>query len=177
LPGCMQRANIVLLSTMFEVGQRILYPHHGVVTLESVEEREVSGCKSTYYVLRMESESLTLRVPTDAAEQVGLRPLIPRSEVSRVLQALSDRNTLQPENTANWSRRFKEHVDKIRSGDVYQLVEVVKGLTLRERERGLSLGEKRTLHKARQILVEELAFASETPRDEMERMVDQVLGG
>jgi CarD family transcriptional regulator len=68
-------------------------------------------------------------------------------------------------------------VDKIRSGDVYQLVEVVKGLTLRERERGLSLGEKRTLHKARQILVEELAFASETPRDEMERMVDQVLGG
>lgn len=161
---------------MFEIGQRILYPHHGVVTLQSIEEREFSGCRSTYYVLRMESESLTLLVPTDAAEQVGLRPLISRKEVKKVLQSLSQKDGVQQENTSNWSRRFKEHVDKIRSGDVYQLAEVVKGLTLRERERGLSLGEKRTLQKARQILVEELAFASDTPREEMEKVVDRVLG-
>ncbi len=165
-----------MFSRMFEIGQRILYPHHGVVTLQSIEEREFSGCRSTYYVLRMESESLTLLVPTDAAEQVGLRPLISRKEVKKVLQSLSQKDGVQQENTSNWSRRFKEHVDKIRSGDVYQLAEVVKGLTLRERERGLSLGEKRTLQKARQILVEELAFASDTPREEMEKVVDRVLG-
>jgi CarD family transcriptional regulator len=158
----------------FRVGDKVVYPHHGAATIEGVQEREVDGERRQYYVLRLSYGDLTLMVPMDGAEEVGLRGVVPKDEIERVFQVL--RSKKQAPSPSNWSRRFKSHVEKLRSGDIYQVAEVVKNLTLREKDRGLSAGEKRMLSKARQILVSELTFALGSNEDKAEALLDEVLG-
>ncbi len=156
----------------FKVGDRVVYPHHGAAVIKKKESREVSGEKVDYFVLHMAHGDLTLSVPVDKAEEVGMRPPISEEDVEDVLRLLAKRDVREP---GNWSRRFKNHQEKLKSGDVYQVAEVVRNLSIREREKGLSAGEKRMLAKARQILISELVFAVETPEDKAEAMVDKVL--
>jgi CarD family transcriptional regulator len=158
----------------FRVGDKVVYPHHGAATIEGVQDREVDGNNRKYYVLRLSYGDLTLMVPLDGANEVGLRGVVPKDEVDQVFQVLRSRK--QAPSPSNWSRRFKNHVEKLRSGDIYQVAEVVKNLTLRDRDKGLSAGEKRMLAKARQILVSELTFALNSNEDKAEAMLDEVLG-
>lgn len=156
----------------FSVGDKVVYPHHGAATIERREKREVFGEKRDYFILKIASGDLTLMVPADSVEEVGVREVINTEEVEEVFTVLRKREARMP---TNWSRRFKNHVEKLKSGDIYQVAEVVRNLSIRESDKGLSAGEKRMLVKARQILVSELTFAIGVSEEEAERKLDEAL--
>jgi CarD family transcriptional regulator len=156
----------------FDVGDKVVYPHHGAAIIERREQREFGGEVRDYLVLRLAYGDLTLMVPADNVEEIGLREVINDEEVEEVFAVLRKKEARMP---TNWSRRFKNHVEKLKSGDIYQVAEVVRNLSIRERERGLSAGEKRMITKARQILISELAFATHESEEKAEAMIDKVL--
>jgi CarD family transcriptional regulator len=147
----------------FNVGDRVVYPHHGAAIIKKKEKRDAFGEVREYLVLEMVHGELTLSVPTDKAEEVGMRPPISRSDVEDLFRLIGKRDVREP---ANWSRRFKNHQEKMKSGDVYQVAEVVRNLALREKGKGLSTAEKSMLERARSILVSELSFALDVSEDD-----------
>ena len=157
---------------MFRVGDKVVYPHHGAAIIKGVEEREVMGEKREYFVLRLSYGDLTLLVPLDNTEEVGIRDVIGRDELEKVFKVLRSKECRMP---TNWSRRFKTHVEKLRSGDIYQVAEVVRNLSIRDKDKGLSAGEKRMLNRARQILVSELTFAIGVSEEEAEKKLNEAL--
>ena len=158
----------------FRKGDTVVHPEHGAAVIEELKDKEFLGEKRKYLVLRVVYGDLTLSVPVDSAEQVGLRPVISKAQVKKILKVLTEAETIS---AANWSRRFKNNMEKLHSGDPYQVAEVVKNLAIRERQKGLSAGEKRMLAKARQILVSELSHATGKSDEEAEVMIDEVLDG
>jgi len=156
----------------FKVGDRVVYPHHGAAVIEKREKRLFDGKKAEYLVLRMVHGDLMLSVPADKAEEVGMRPPISEEDVDDLFHLLAKKDVREP---TNWSRRFKNHQEKLKSGDVYQVAEVVRNLALREQNKGLSAGEKSMLVKARGVLVSELSFAlSVSEEDALERLEEQL---
>jgi CarD family transcriptional regulator len=158
----------------FRVGDKVVYPHHGAAVIEGTQRRMIEGETREYWVLRLSYGDLTLMVPTDGADEVGLRGVVPKNELEQVYKVLQSKK--QAPAPSNWSRRFKSHVEKLRSGDIYQVAEVVRNLSNRDKDKGLSAGEKRMLTKARQILVSELTFAAGVKEEKAEAMLDEILG-
>jgi CarD family transcriptional regulator len=156
----------------FDVGDKVVYPHHGAATIERRETKEAFGEEREYFVLRLAYGDLTLMVPVDNTDEVGLRDVIGDDEVDDVFEVLRKKEARMP---TNWSRRYKNHVEKLKSGDVYQVAEVVRNLSIRDGDKGLSAGEKRMLAKARQILLSELTFALAVSEEEAEAKLDEVL--
>ena len=156
----------------YRVGDTVVYPHHGAAVIEKREKRDLQGEERDYLVLRLTYGDLTLMVPADATEEVGLRSVVSKQEVDRVIDLLKARDGTMP---TNWSRRFKANYEKLRSGDIFQVAEVVRNLSLREQEKGLSAGEKRMLTKAKQILVSELAAAIKKSDEHTEALIDDLL--
>ena len=156
----------------FNVGDTVVYPHHGAALIEAVVFRTVKGEDREYLVLRVAQGDLTVRVPSDNVDLVGVRDVVNAEGLERVFNVLRQPYTEEP---TNWSRRYKANLEKLASGDVIKVAEVVRDLWRRERERGLSAGEKRMLAKARQILVSELALAEKTNEDNAEAILDEVL--
>jgi CarD family transcriptional regulator len=156
----------------FDVGDKVVYPHHGAAVIESKEKMLAFGREQEYLVLRLAYGDLTLKVPADNTDEVGLREVINDEEVEEVFAVLRKKEARMP---TNWSRRFKNHVEKLKSGDIYQVAEVVRNLSLREKDKGLSAGEKRMLAKARQILVSELTFAIGVDEEQAELKLDEAL--
>ncbi|MDQ1373264.1 MAG: CarD family transcriptional regulator [Actinomycetota bacterium] len=156
----------------FDVGDKVVYPHHGAAVIEKREKKEVFGETREYLVLRVAYGDLTLMVPCDNTEEVGLREVINDEEVEEVFAVLRKKEARMP---TNWSRRYKNHVEKLKSGDVYQVAEVVRNLSIRDKDKGLSAGEKRMLQKARQILVSELTFAINVSEEEAEQKLNDAL--
>jgi CarD family transcriptional regulator len=140
-----------------------VYPHHGAAIIERSETKEAFGEQKEYLILRMAHGDLTLSVPADKAEEVGMRLPISTEDVEDLFELLAKKDVREP---ANWSRRFKNHQEKLKSGDVYQVAEVVRNLALREQSKGLSAGEKSMLQKALSVLVSELSFALDVSEDE-----------
>ncbi|MGB3412904.1 MAG: CarD family transcriptional regulator [Microthrixaceae bacterium] len=147
----------------FDVGDRVVYPHHGAAIIVKREKRKIDGGTKEYLVLEMAHGELTLSVPVDKADDVGMRPPIGSEEVQDLFELLSKKDIREP---ANWSRRFKNHQEKLKSGDVYQVAEVVRNLALRDQSKGLSAGEKSMFVKARSVLVSELSFALDVSEDD-----------
>ncbi|MBA2311426.1 MAG: CarD family transcriptional regulator [Actinobacteria bacterium] len=158
----------------FDIGDKVVYPHHGAAVIERVEERELMGEPREYYILKLAYGELTLMVPTDSTEDVGIREITPAKEMPKVFKVLKKNEPTT--NTTNWSRRFKANVEKLKSGDIYQVADVVRSLHQRDQEKGLSAGEKRMLTKARQILVSELTFSQNCNEEQAEQLLDEVLG-
>ena len=156
----------------FKVGDTVVYPHHGAALIEAVEVRVSKGAEKESLVLRVAQGDLTVRVPADNVDLVGVRDVVNAEGLDRVFEVLRQPYTEEP---TNWSRRYKANLEKLASGDVIKVAEVVRDLWRRERERGLSAGEKRMLAKARQILVSELALAEKTNEDKAEAILDEVL--
>lgn len=157
----------------FDVGDKVVYPHHGAAVIEARETRTAFGEEKEYFVLRMSYGDLTAMVPVDNTDEVGLREVIDADEVEEVFALLGKKDARMP---TNWSRRFKNHAEKLKSGDVYEVAEVVRNLSLRDGDKGLSAGEKRMLQKAREILVSELIFALDVSPEEAEKALDGALG-
>src|SRR5215207_2689663 len=157
---------------VFSVGETVVYPHHGAALIEAIETRVVRGEEKLYLVLRVAQGDLTVRVPAENAEIVGVREVVGEEGLSKVFDVLRAPHTEEP---TNWSRRYKANVEKLASGDVMKVAEVVRDLWRRDKDRGLSAGEKRMLAKARQILVSELALAEKTNEDKAEAILNEVL--
>ena len=157
---------------MFKVGSKVVYPHHGAGTVVKKESREVLGQKRDYLTIRILHNDMTVQVPADNAEAVGLRPVIDEKMVEVVVKALKGGGTQMPK---NWNRRFKHNRDKMKTGDILELAEVVRNLALRDHEKGLSTGEKQMFVKAKKILASELMYAKGMNEEEAGVWLDEVL--
>ena len=135
---------------MYEVGEKVVYPHHGAGTVVKKEKRKVLGEEREYLTIQILHNDMTVNVPTENAEKVGLRKVIDEDMVEQVLKALTGSGTVMPK---NWNRRFKHNREKMKTGDIFELAEVVRNLSLRDQEKGLSTGEKQMFVKAKKILV------------------------
>jgi CarD family transcriptional regulator len=141
---------------LYKVGDKVVYPHHGAGTVVKREKREVLGEKREYLTIKILHNDMTVNVPADNAERVGLRKVIDEEAVKKVVKYLTSGGTEMPK---NWNRRFKHNRDKMKTGDIYELAEVVRNLALRDGEKGLSTGEKQMYVKAKKILASELMYA------------------
>jgi len=157
---------------VFRKGDTVVHPEHGAAVIEDLRERDFLGERKKYFVLRLAYGDLTLMVPVESTPDVGLRRVVAKKGVTKVLDVLRQDESKM---ASNWSRRFKNNIEKLRSGDIYQVAEVVRNLAIRERQKGLSAGEKRMLTKARQILVSELVFATGSDEEKAEGMIEKVL--
>ena len=157
----------------FNVGETVVYPNHGAAVIEDIETRTIKGEEKLYLVLRILGQNdLVVRVPASNLDLVGVRDVVDDEGLEKVFEILRKTNVEEP---SNWSRRYKANLEKLHSGHVLKVAEVVRDLWRRERDRGLSAGEKRMLSKARQILVSELALAKRVEDDQAEEMLDEVL--
>ena len=159
---------------MYDVGDKVVYPHHGAGTVVKKDVREVLGEKREYLTIKILHNDMTVNVPCENAEKVGLRKVIDEEMVNVVLKALTGNGTQMPK---NWNRRFKHNRDKMKTGDILELAEVVRNLSLREHEKGLSTGEKQMFVKAKKILASELMYAKGMDEEETAAWLDEVLAG
>ncbi len=156
----------------FELGDHVVYPHHGAGKVLKKEEMEVLGECREYLTIKILHNDMTVKVPTENAGLAGLRRVIDEETVKKVLDVLRDEVSDMPK---NWNRRFKHNRDKIKTGDIYELAEVVRNLALRESEKGLSTGEKQMFTRAKKILASELMYALDKDEDEAEEYLDDLL--
>lgn len=156
----------------FKVGDTVVYPHHGAAVVQAIEMRTVKGTEREYLVLKVSQGDLTVKVPAANAEYVGVRDVVDEDGLEKVFEVLREDNVEEP---TNWSRRYKANGEKLASGDVNKVAEVVRDLWRRDLDRGLSAGEKRMLSKARQVLVGELALAELTDEAAAQQLLDEVM--
>jgi CarD family transcriptional regulator len=156
----------------FELGDHVVYPHHGAGKVLKKEEMEILGERREYLTIKILHNDMTVRVPTENAALAGLRRVIDEETVKKVLDVLRDEVSEMPK---NWNRRFKHNRDKIKTGDIYELAEVVRNLSLRENEKGLSTGEKQMFTRTKKILASELMYALDKDEEEAESYLDELL--
>jgi len=153
---------------MYHVGDKIVYPMHGAGIIESIEEREVLGKKQQYYIMRMPSGDMTAMIPTNGCDEIGVRFVISPEEAKNVLETFK---TLPIYEDNNWNKRHRENMLKIKSGDIYQVLNVVKDLMYRDRAKGLSTSERKMLSNAKQILISELVLSSVAGKSDIENII------
>ena len=154
---------------MFNVGDYIVYPMHGAGTIDAIEEKDILGEKQAYYIIKMPGE-VKVMIPTAQADKVGIRNIIDKTEASKVFDILSEDET---QIDMNWNKRYRENMDKMKTGDIYEVADVVRNLSFKQKEKGLSTGEKKMLTNAKQILVSELALAESSTQEVVEEQIDQ----
>lgn len=153
---------------MFNVGDKIVYPMHGAGTIDAIEEKDILGEKQAYYIIKMPGE-VKVMVPTARAEEIGVRNIINKESAEKVLEVLEENET---EMSNNWNKRYRDNMEKMKSGDIYEVADVVRNLAFKQKEKGLSTGEKKMLNNAKQILVSELVLAEHASQEDVEELVD-----
>ena len=156
----------------FEIGDSVVYPHHGAGKVLKKEEKDVLGERREYLTIKILHNDMTVMVPTANAAVAGLRRVLDEETVKKVLAVLQDEVSEMPK---NWNRRFKHNRDKIKTGDIYELAEVVRNLAIRENEKGLSTGEKQMFTRAKKILASELMYALAMDEDEVDEHLTMLL--
>lgn len=156
----------------FEVGETVVYPHHGAAKIIEAKKRKIMGEEKLFLKLQVNQGDLIIEVPAENCDLVGVRDVIDQDGLDQVFEVLRTPFTEEP---TNWSRRYKANLEKLASGDVIKVSEVVRDLWRRDQDRGLSAGEKRMLAKARQILISELALAEKTDEEQASKVLDEVL--
>jgi len=158
---------------MFEVGDKVVYPMHGAGTITAIEEKEFLGETKRYYIMEMPLGDMRVMVPMDKVDSLGLRYIISAEEAQEVLRELCHDHE---QGNKNWNRRYRANVDKIKTGDIFAVGEVVRSLSRREMEKGLSTGEKKLLNNARQILVSELVLAQDLSEQDVIEELEKIFG-
>ena len=153
---------------MFNVGDKIVYPMHGAGTIDAIEEKDILGEKQNYYIIKMPGE-VKVMVPISKASDIVVRSVIDKAEAGKVLEVLEANET---EMSNNWNKRYKENMEKMKSGSIYEVADVVRNLSYKQKEKGLSTGEKKMLNNAKQILVSELVLAEHASENEVENLVE-----
>lgn len=157
---------------MFKVGDNAIYPAHGVAVVKRIEEREVGGKKKKFYVLQVLDNQMTIMVPTETAESVGLREVISDKEVKKVYRILKKRDVKIDQTT--WNRRYREYMEKIKTGSVYEIAEVLRNLFLLRHTKDLSFGERKMLDQAKHLLVKEISLARQAGENEIEQEIQTI---
>jgi CarD family transcriptional regulator len=156
---------------LYNVGDNVVYPMHGAGVIVAIEEREVLGEKQKYYIMQLPIGDMKVMIPMNAVGDLGLRQVISADEARRVYQVLQGEETAM---SSNWNRRYRANMEKIKSGDVFEVAEVVRNLTIRDAEKGLSTGERKMLDTARQILISELVIAQKSTKEEVEEKIQDI---
>ncbi len=156
---------------MFDIGDNIVYPNHGAGTIVDVEVKEVLGEEKEYYVMKLPIGDMKVMIPKDNVEEIGLRNVIDEETVENVYKVLAGE---QSEMSQNWNRRYRANTEKIKTGDIFEVAEVVRNLTIRDIVKGLSTGEKKMLGNSRQILISELVLAEEADEEVVQEKIDTI---
>jgi CarD family transcriptional regulator len=159
-------------SRLYHVGDKVVYPHHGAGTVVKKEERPEGSATREYLTIQILHNDMTVMIPSDSADRAGLRRVIGVDAVEEVLAVLQGDGTKMPK---NWNRRFKHNRDKMKTGDIFELAEVVRNLAQRDQEKGLSTGEKQMFSKAKRILASELMYAKGMEEEEAREYLEEVL--
>jgi CarD family transcriptional regulator len=162
-----------LEDVMFKVGDLAVYPAHGVGRIECVESKEIGGKKQDFYIMRMMENDMKIMIPIQNAEAVGLRQLIADAEIPKVYSILQTRKISV--DGATWNRRYREYMEKIKTGSIYELAEVLRDLCLLKVDKDLSFGERKMLDTARNLLVREISIAQGVSEDKVEQDIFQIL--
>ncbi len=157
---------------MFNIGDRIVYPMHGAGIIVAEEEKEILGEKRKYFIMKMPMSDMKVMIPIDSVEEIGIRPVVDEEEIEKVKVVLADDET---EMSQNWNRRYRANMDKIKSGDIYEIAGVVRNLVLRDREKGLSTGERKMLSNAKQMLVSEMVLSKEMENEEADNLIEEII--
>lgn len=157
---------------MYQIGDKVVHPMHGAGVIDSIVQRKVAGKLENYYLLKLSVGSMTVMIPTGNTQEIGVRPIVSSEEAKNLIQALE---SIEVDITQNWNRRYRENMVRLKSGDLLEVARVVKGLLLREGQRGLSNGERKMLRTAKQILISELVLAQSLPYETVENNIDTVL--
>ncbi|HSW09470.1 MAG TPA: CarD family transcriptional regulator [Bacillota bacterium] len=156
---------------MFNVGDKVVYPMHGAGIIEAIEEREILGERQQYYVMRLPIGEMKVMIPTRNVDGIGLRGIVDDADVAKVFDILRGEKTSM---STNWNRRYRANLEKIKSGDIFEVAEVVRNLMLRDREKGLSTGERKMLDNSRQILISELVLAKAIDEAQAKQLLDEM---
>ncbi|WP_241154408.1 CarD family transcriptional regulator [Staphylospora marina] len=156
------------------MGDKVVYPMHGAGIIEAIEEKEILGERRKYYVMRMPIGDMKVMVPMNSVDHIGLREVVDEHTIEKVLDRMKRKDV---GDTSNWSRRYRANLDKMKSGDIYEVADVVRTLMLREEEKGLSTGERKMLENAKQILISELALARNLKEEQAFELIDRVIFG
>lgn len=157
---------------MFNLGDKVVYPMHGAGVIETVEKKEVLGEVKNYYVLKMPIGEMKLMIPVDNVDNIGLRNIIDKSTVEKVYDVLRQSAVL---NDSNWNKRYRDNMSKMKTGDIFEVAQVVRDLTFRDREKGLSTGEKKMLVSAKQMLVSEIALSTNRDGEGIQEYLDNII--
>ena len=156
----------------YKIGDKIAHPLHGAGAIREIEQKRVDGKNRSYYVMHIPKGDMRVMIPTDACDQIGIRPIIEKEEAVRIFSAIPE---LEIEEDSNWNKRYRENMVHIKSGDLLEVAGVIKSLVRRESRIGLSNGERKMLHSAKQILISEMMLSQDCGYDEVERQLYEAL--
>ena len=157
---------------MFSIGDLAVYPAHGVGVIEKIESQEISGCRQDFYVMRILDNDMIIMIPKDNVDNVGLRELIGTREVRKLYTILKKRDVVIDNQT--WNRRYREYMDKIKTGSVFEVAEVYRDLLILKVEKDLSFGERKMLDTARSLLVKEISLAKKVKEEQIEKDLERI---
>ena len=157
---------------MYGIGDSVVYPLHGAGTIEAIEEREVSGLMHRYYAMRIPLGDMKVLIPVDSAEKIGVRDIITEDEADKVIEEFK---VVESDTGLNWNKRFRENMVKIKSGNIYEVAAVVKSLMMRDKQKGLSTGERKMLANAKQILISEIVMSKKTTYDVVDKQLRDII--
>ena len=157
---------------MYQIGDKVVHPMHGAGVIDSIVRKKVAGKVQDYYLLKLSTGSMMVMIPTEHSDEIGVRPVVSGQEATHILSEMED---IQVDMTSNWNQRYREKMLRIQSGNLLDVAKEVKGLMYRETQKGLSTGERKMLHSAKQILISELVLAQSMPYEAVEEQVNKVL--
>lgn len=156
----------------FQIGDKVVHPMYGAGVLDSIVQRKIDGVVRDYYIMKLPKRSMVVMIPTESSDEIGVRPVVDGEQADLLLASIPD---IQVEMTANWNHRYRENMERMKSGNPTEVARVVKGLTLRDAKRGLSTGERKMLSSARQILISELVLSKSLSYEVAEEVLDTAL--
>lgn len=157
---------------MFSIGDKIAHPMHGAGIVEGIEEKKINGQIRKYYILKIPVGGMIVMIPEESSDTIGIRPIVTSEEAENIINSVSQ---IESEMTQNWNKRYRENMLRIKSGDLIEVAKVIKGLLAREKEKGLSTGERKMLRSAKQILISELVLSKNTSYEEIEMRINKAM--
>ena len=157
---------------MYQIGDKVVHPMHGAGVIDSIVRKKVAGKVQDYYLLKLSTGSMMVMIPTEHSDEIGVRPVVSGQEATHILSEMED---IQVDMTSNWNQRYRENMLRIKSGNLLEVAKVVKGLMYRETQKGLSTGERKMLHSAKQILISELVLSKSISYEGAEQALDTAL--
>ena len=157
---------------MYQIGDKVVHPMYGGGVVDSIVQKTVDGVVRDYYILKLPNRSMVVMVPTDNCEEIGVRRVVDQTQADQVMAAIPD---IQVEMTANWNHRYRENMERMKSGDLIEVARVIKGITIRDQKRGMSTGARKMLHSAKQILLSELVLSKSVSYESAEEQLNTAL--